>query len=388
MKDTSSDLRSLETVSAGNVHDAEWESILTGTHPDADTAVARFEDRRANQSQRYQKVLVMILGWVVLAVIVMRMININVPTPAQRLWEIPGYSGHWGYTLSLAISLTPLVALFFWYFYFSKKPDFPPLIKAVLAKAAVTGAMWVGLDVLFANKFFTFPDERARLLFMIPGYSWEGSCTTLSSMLNLQCYTLSIPLEEVIFYLSCGFLLTMLYMWANEDFLHRHGIERKAYEALARRTPPLVNWNKKLIVFGIALAVAAIVVKRFGPQLDLHQQPDGWPFYFLAQLVIVFVPLSALYNRVRVFTNPQAFLYVMELQLLISVIWESTLAVPYGWWGYRPESMMGVTITPWSHLPIEAAILWLAIGWSSLFIYEAGKIQILSGKSWRQVLFG
>jgi hypothetical protein len=86
--------------------------------------------------------------------------------------------------------------------------------------------------------------------------------------------------------------------------------------------------------------------------------------------------------------NTRAFLLVMILQVLVSVIWEATLALPYGWWNYKPDGMTGRQIFPWSDLPVEACFFWISVGWSAMFIHEATKIKVRSGRTWWEVLTG
>ncbi len=57
-------------------------------------------------------------------------------------------------------------------------------------------------------------------------------------------------------------------------------------------------------------------------------------------------------------------------------MWEATLALPYGWWDYNHNQMVGVFITPWSSLPIEAVVLWVAATWSNIAIYEVAKLWV------------
>jgi len=73
---------------------------------------------------------------------------------------------------------------------------------------------------------------------------------------------------------------------------------------------------------------------------------------------------------------------------MISLIWEATFGLPLGWWNYNPELMAGSFVGPWENLPLEACILWLSVGWASMFTYEATKIKTFSDRTWRQVLFG
>jgi hypothetical protein len=51
-----------------------------------------------------------------------------------------------------------------------------------------------------------------------------------------------------------------------------------------------------------------------------------------------------------------------------------TLAIPFGWWGYRPEAMVGIHIGAWSGLPIEAVGVWLSVSFTTVIIYEVIKI--------------
>jgi hypothetical protein len=59
---------------------------------------------------------------------------------------------------------------------------------------------------------------------------------------------------------------------------------------------------------------------------------------------------------------------------LISLLWEVTLALPYGWWRYRDEAMIGLKIGAWSDLPIEAPCVWMAVSFTTVIVYEVIKI--------------
>ena len=49
----------------------------------------------------------------------------------------------------------------------------------------------------------------------------------------------------------------------------------------------------------------------------------------------------------------RAFSLTAVIMLLISLLWEATLGVPYGWWGFQDAQMIGIRITAWSGLPVE-----------------------------------
>ena len=67
--------------------------------------------------------------------------------------------------------------------------------------------------------------------------------------------------------------------------------------------------------------------------------------------------------------------------LLISLFWEATLAVPYQWWGYQQEEMMGISIGAWAGLPIEAVLVWIAVAYGTTIVYEVMKVWQASGRS-------
>ena len=90
----------------------------------------------------------------------------------------------------------------------------------------------------------------------------------------------------------------------------------------------------------------------------------------------------------RRFINWRAFSFAFFVMLLISLVWEATLASPYGWWGYPPEAMMGIFIGAWSELPMEAVLVWLAVTFTTVIIYEVVKIWQSSGKSVGEAMVG
>jgi hypothetical protein len=66
--------------------------------------------------------------------------------------------------------------------------------------------------------------------------------------------------------------------------------------------------------------------------------------------------------------------------ILLSLLWEATLAVPYGWWQYQRSQMLGFFIGGWSGLPIEAVSVWIAVTYATVIVYEIVKVWLASGK--------
>jgi len=70
------------------------------------------------------------------------------------------------------------------------------------------------------------------------------------------------------------------------------------------------------------------------------------------------------------------------------MMWEATLALPYGWWNYQHKAMMGMFIGAWSGLPIEAVFVWLAVTYGTVILFEAVKIWQASGRSAKEAFLG
>ena len=74
--------------------------------------------------------------------------------------------------------------------------------------------------------------------------------------------------------------------------------------------------------------------------------------------------------------------------MLVSLLWEATLAVPYGWWGYQPEQMIGLNIGAWSGLPIEAVCVWIAVTYTTVIVFESVKLWQASGRRAKAAFLG
>jgi hypothetical protein len=72
----------------------------------------------------------------------------------------------------------------------------------------------------------------------------------------------------------------------------------------------------------------------------------------------------------------------------MSLLWEATLALPYGWWGFQDARMLGIYITAWSRLPIEEVMVWIAVTYATAIVYEVVRRWQSSGKRMRHAFFG
>jgi len=97
-------------------------------------------------------------------------------------------------------------------------------------------------------------------------------------------------------------------------------MESKKIDRLGRLHPPSV-------ILGIALIAAAVVYKKaFSPVRE------GFPEYFTFLVLAAFFPAAGFFPTARRFINWRAFSLTLFLILLVSLLWEATLAVTYQWW--------------------------------------------------------
>jgi hypothetical protein len=265
-----------------------------------------------------------------------------------------------GYTWSLLLFVVPICALGWW---FGCRPDLKFPRKAFWRTIAVLTPLGFLLDLLFGNTFFVFPNKLATLGWEIPAI--DGA----------------IPVEEFIFYLA-GFMLVLLsYIWCDEYWMAAYNVPD--YSATAKGIPRIVRFHFGSVALGVALIVAAIVYRKFW-----SGTPEGFPWYFVYLVCASLIPSAGFFRTAEPFINWRAFSFTFFLLLLISLLWEATLALPYGWWEYRPNILMGLHIAAWSGLPIEAVCVWLAVTFTAVIIYEVIKIWKALGTRALEAFFG
>jgi hypothetical protein len=265
-----------------------------------------------------------------------------------------------GYTWSLLLFLIPLGALIGW---FVRRPDLKLTRKAFWRTIAVLVPLGFVLDILFGNSFFTFPNHPATL------------------GLNLPAVGGPLPLEEFIFYLS-GFMLVLVsYIWADEYWLSAYNVPD--YRSEAEELRRIAQFHAPSVILGAALIVVAVTFKKF-----FSNSPEGFPWYFIYLSAVSFIPSAGFLRAAQPFINWRAFSFTFFVILLISLLWEVTLAIPYGWWDYRPSAMIGLTIGAWGGLPVEAVCVWMAVSFTTVIVYEVIKIwQALGTGAW-EAFFG
>jgi hypothetical protein len=265
-----------------------------------------------------------------------------------------------GYTVSLLLFIVPIVALNAWFFL---RADLRFQRKSFWRTLLVLAPLGFVLDLLFGNAFFTFPNKRATIGIAIPAVAG------------------SIPMEEFVFYLAGFTLVLMSYIWAAEYWVAAYNVREHAAEA--HKIERIVRFHFPSVVLGVALIAIAVAYKKL-----LSASREGFPWYFTYLVLASIIPSAGLFHTVQRFVNWRAFSFTFFLILLISLLWEVTLAVPYGWWGYRQPAMMGLNIGAWSNLPIEAVCVWLAVSFTSVITYEVVKIWQALGRRALDAFFG
>lgn len=265
-----------------------------------------------------------------------------------------------GYTWSLSLFILPFLYLAVW---FLLHPEYRIQRRAFLTTLAILVPLGFVLDLLFAHTFFTFENTGAVTGLEIPG---RGG---------------GIPVEEFIFYIMGFFFVLLLYVWADEVWMERYN--RPYSDDGFQRAGRLLTFHKESVIAAVVLLAAAVAHKKL-----LAADPEGFPWYWTYLLVGAFLPAAGFYRATRPFINWRAFSFTFVLTLLISLMWEASLASPYGWWGYQPEAMMGLFIVAWSGLPVEAVFVWLAVTYTTVIVYEVVTLWQASGKRLRVVLLG
>jgi hypothetical protein len=265
-----------------------------------------------------------------------------------------------GYTWSLLLFIVPIVVIAGWFLPLEgvKIPQ-----KAFWRTLLILVPLGFGLDFFFAERFLCFRNSGATLGIPAPALGrW-------------------VPLEEYIFYFTGFVAVLLIYVWLDEFWLAAYNVPD--YPMAARQVDRLLKFHPTSLIAGAALIGFAIVYKKF-----VSSVPEGFPGYFTFLVLTALVPAAAFFPEARRFINWRALSLTLFMITLVSLFWEATLAVPYGWWGYQPRQMMGLSIGAWWGLPIEAVCVWIAVTYATVIVFEVVKVWHASGKPARQAFLG
>jgi len=265
-----------------------------------------------------------------------------------------------GYTWSLLLFVVPILVIGLW-FLPSEGLEIPQ--RAFWRTIGILAPIGCLLDVVFARWFFCFPNPKATLGILAPALGPP------------------VPIEEYVFYLTGFITILLLYVWLSEYWLAAYSVDDYAGEARAAHR--LLQFHPTSLALGVGLMAVAIIYKKW-----FSAVPGGWPGYFIVLAAGGLIPAVSFYPVARRFINWRALSLTMFFILLVSMLWEATLALPYGWWNYQHAAMIGVFIGAWSGLPIEAVLVWLAVTYGTIILFEVVKIWQASGRPAKEAFLG
>lgn len=267
----------------------------------------------------------------------------------------PSGSCH-GYTFSLLLFAGPTLAMSAWYARQRRFDAFKPLLWC----CALVTLVWSALDVLLAPTFFVFANRAATLGLDFWGY-WPG-----------RGFERSIPGEELAFYALGAVTIQLGYQWLSDAVFADSAPPEPA------PSPPRA-WLPALLPGFLALSVG--VAFRVG----VSDLAPGFPGYLCFLVLAIWLPTQLLFRSVGARVNAPACVTTLLLMVFVGHVWEE-LALPRGWWSYRPAQMLGIFIGPWSGLPLEAVLLWGLAVWNNVTLLEAGKL--VHSRGWSALVRG
>jgi hypothetical protein len=300
--------------------------------------------------------------WIVLSMLAMIAIPAAITLHTVRVSILPPVAppnpSPYGYTISLLLFIVPIFTIAFW---FIPREGLQISRKAFWWTIALLFPLGALLDFFFARYFFYFPNVQATLGIKAPALGG------------------GVPLEEYFFYFTGFLAVLLLYIWFDEYWLSAYSVPGDADERITFNR--LLQLHPQSVILAILLILAAILFKR-------NHAPPGFPGYFTFLVLGALLPSSMFLPTARPVINWRALSLTMFMIVLISLLWEATLAVPYGWWNFRDDQMVGIRITAWARLPIEEIFVWIAVTYATVIVYEILKRWKASGKPLSHALMG
>jgi hypothetical protein len=268
-------------------------------------------------------------------------------------------SSPYGYSVSLLLWIVPIVVILSALGWRAVLRDRGTIQwRAAMATAVLLCIVSTGLELLFGARFFTFANEKATVGVSVP--VWRGH----------------VPLEELLFYLLGYLAILLFYIWCDEVWLQKYNLDdyadvlRKGLE----RSPDLARQQMQGLVRRISVRLIAVVVVTATLVFVIALSGSQWPQYLSFVLLAGVLPVVVFWRIAAPYVNWQALSFTLFIVLLVSLLWETTLGVPYQWWGYRHEYMAALQVRPWSGLPAEAVLVWALAPWTTIVVYEVFKV--------------
>ncbi len=268
----------------------------------------------------------------------------------------------YGYTVSLLLFILPITFIAVW-FLPSEGLHIPQ--RAFWWTIAILVPFGCLLDFVFAQWFFDYPNARATLGISAPALGTP------------------VPVEEYVFYLTGFLAVLLLYVWLGEFWLAAYNVPD--YPGEARNMRRLLQFHPASLILALVLIGAAWFYKK---RFALPEDQAGFPGYFTFLVVGALAPAVSFFPVARRFINWRALSLTLFFMVLVSLLWEVTLAVPYNWWNFQHRQMIGLFIGAWSGLPIEEVCVWIAVTYATAIVFEVVKVLLASERSVREILLG
>ena len=303
-------------------------------------------------------ILIAMLAMIVVpATLTLRTVHSPVP-----LMPVNENSTPHGYTISLLLFIFPIALIAGW-FLPSEGLHIPQ--RAFRWTLAILVPLGFLLDFFFAQWFFIYPNVGATLGITAPALGR------------------AVPIEEYVFYFTGFLAVLLLYVWLGEFWLAAYNVPD--YPGEARTVRRLLHFHPTSLILAAVLIGAAWFYKK---HLALPADQGGFPGYFTFLVVGALLPAVTFFPVARRFINWRALSLTLFFMLLVSMLWEATLALPYNWWNFQHRQMIGMFIGAWSRLPIEEVFVWVAVTYATAIVFEVAKVWVALERPTRDVLFG
>jgi hypothetical protein len=307
-----------------------------------------------------------VCAWIVIAMLAMIVIPAVITLqavhhPAPPIPVDQNSTPH-GYTFSLLLFIVPTVFIAGW-FLPSEGLHIPR--RAFYWTLAILVPLGFLLDFFFAQWFFTYPNVGATLGWHAPALGRP------------------VPVEEYVFYFTGFLAVLLLYIWLGEFWLAAYNVVD--YPGEAKQVRRLLQFHPTSLILAVILIGAAWLFKK---HLALAEDQAGFPGYFVFLVAVAFFPSMSFFPVARRFINWRALSLTLFFMLLVSLLWEVTLAVPYHWWNFQHRQMIGIFVGAWSDLPVEEVSLWIAVTYATAILFEVVKVWLASERTMRDALLG
>ena len=282
-------------------------------------------------------------------------LTLNTISKPRALIDFTSNPTPYGYTCSLSLFIVPVIVLALW---LALRRENRRQNQAFWITTLIVSSSGILLDTFFGATFFSFPNTGAVLAGHFPGHFYFNEYSFANGWHN------PIPDEEIGFYIFGILAVLLVYVWGDEFWFGAYNVD----DARRRQTrsSDVISFHHPSAILGVGIFLLGWFCKKYVPGFD-HQ---GFPGYFLFLTVVAMAPSIVFFPVARPYINWRAFSLGLFFILLISLFWEATIAVPYQWWNFSSDQMLGLNINGFSGLPIEEPILWMGVTWATIIIYE------------------